>query len=121
MVKRESSLFATNLQEVFEVEIPSATDPGNIEAKVRLTVDPETNMASSSSLVIDPRKIKTIRVEGPATKRVAKIMEADSSGQRQLILIFEHSDCGLGVQAGHIHARRFCRWVQTVEPSVDIT
>lgn len=127
-VKRESSSFATNLQEVFEVGIPSETDPGNVEAKVRLTVDPETNMASSSSslssspssLLIDPHKIKTIRVEGPASKRVAKIMEADSSGQRQLMLIFEHSDCGLGVQAGHIHARRFCRWVQTVEPSVDI-
>jgi hypothetical protein len=124
-IKRESpSLSNGPPKEVFDVGIlkdPENPDSVEIKETVRLVIDPETKTArtaaeSAISVTVDPSKLKRIQVEGENSARVVKMVYTDDQKQT---LVFAPSDVGHGVQNGFIHARRFCRWVSAVAPSVD--
>jgi hypothetical protein len=126
-VKRESPGLGggTGTKEAFDVGL--LKDPENpecmeVKETVRLMVDPDNKAArtaagSGVAVVVEPSKLTTMRVEGPVSARIVKLVGSDGRVQR---LVFEPSSVGLGVQQnGFIHARRFCRWVTSVAPSVD--
>jgi len=122
-VKGEPSV-GSSAKEIFDVSILKDSEnpdtPGAGEL-VRLTVDPDTRVArasaGSSLAIVDPTKLKLVLVEGKGNSaRVVNMVFSD--GQKQT-LVFQPSDVGHGVQNGFIHARRFCRWVRAVEPSVE--
>ncbi|KAK0644182.1 hypothetical protein B0T16DRAFT_392578 [Cercophora newfieldiana] len=113
-------------KEVFDVGllgVPEDLERLNIKETVRLMTDPSTQTARTSSestttVIIDPSQIDNIVVhnEGAASARVVKLVYVN--GQRGT-LVFGASDVGLGLQNGRVHARRFCRWVTSVNPSVE--
>jgi hypothetical protein len=126
-VKRESPGLGggTGTKEAFDVGLlrdPENPESMEVKETVRLMVDPDTKTArtaaeSGVAVVVEPSRLTTMRVEGPVSARIVKLVYGDGQVQK---LVFEPSSVGLGVQQnGFIHARRFCRWVTSVAPSVD--
>ncbi|KAK4212472.1 hypothetical protein QBC37DRAFT_288000 [Rhypophila decipiens] len=97
------------------------------EAQGRLLpflVDPQTKTASGSprpgvELVVDPHKVRQAVVSTSDVSKTASavtLKTADGPGDRVLELVFETWE----LNNGRIHARRFCRWMKSVNPLLEI-
>jgi len=126
-LKRESPALRRGsvTKELFDVGLlrdPENPDSLQIKETVRLAIDPDTQTAATqpgaaTTTIVDPSKLKEIEVRGENSARIMSLLYAD--GQKQTLL-FRPSDVGHGVQNAFIHARRFCRWVTDVSPSVSV-
>ena len=117
---------AATAGEAFDVSLLASLDPTKVEASFRLTVDKATGTAKTPpgvdpQLVIDPSQLKQVAVEATMRSDTARVVRMTGNDGTQRTLLFDTSDVGRGVQAGGVHARRFCRWVINRNPSIDYT
>ncbi|KAK1754242.1 hypothetical protein QBC47DRAFT_403627 [Echria macrotheca] len=112
---------------VFDVAVLPMSDAGlpddSKASKVfRLAIDEDTQTATSTDgpekITIDPKAIKRVVVESCRieTARVVKVIMEDGV---QRAFLFDTADNGQGALNGGPHALRFCRWITSVNPSVD--
>ena len=82
---------------------------------LRLTVDVQTQIASTApdasvNVTVDPKLIRQALVQGSNVSPTASTVSLIMTDGKELELVFEMSDSS----SGRIHARRFCRWMKSV-------
>ncbi|KAK3375857.1 hypothetical protein B0T24DRAFT_676760 [Lasiosphaeria ovina] len=103
-------------------ELFSAASSGKF---LRLIVNPETKKAvtgpgEACTFTLDPLKIKAAVVEPSSESGQGCTVTLQLVDGREQKLGFETANSmGRGGEGGRIHARRFCRWVKTVNLNID--